>query len=67
VVEDTGQGMTKEVLSHIFVPFYSFSKGGTGLGLVIVKNIVEAHEGTIQVESRIKKGTRVEIRIPRRI
>jgi len=67
LVEDTGQGMTKEVLSHIFVPFYSFSKGGTGLGLVIVKNIVEAHEGTIQVESRIKKGTRVEIRIPRRI
>lgn len=67
VVEDTGQGMTKEVLSHIFVPFYSFSKGGTGLGLVIVKNIVEAHEGTIQVASRIKKGTRVEIRIPRRI
>lgn len=67
IVEDTGQGMTKEMLSHLFVPFYSFSKGGTGLGLVIVKNIIEAHEGTIQVQSRIKRGTRVEIRIPRRI
>ncbi|GAB4222368.1 MAG: hypothetical protein Kow009_14150 [Spirochaetales bacterium] len=67
IVEDSGHGMSKEVLSHIFVPFYSFSKGGTGLGLVIVKNIVEAHEGTIQVESQIKQGTRVEIRLPRRI
>ncbi|MFQ3619566.1 MAG: HAMP domain-containing sensor histidine kinase [Spirochaetales bacterium] len=67
LVEDTGAGMPKEVLANIFVPFYSFSKGGTGLGLVIVKNIVEAHEGTIHVESKIKKGTKVEIRLPRRI
>ncbi|HOV38512.1 MAG TPA: HAMP domain-containing sensor histidine kinase [Spirochaetales bacterium] len=67
LVEDTGQGMTKEVLANIFTPFYSFTKGGTGLGLVIAKNIVEAHEGTIHVESRLKKGTRVEIILPRRI
>ncbi|MBP7494310.1 MAG: cyclic nucleotide-binding domain-containing protein [Spirochaetales bacterium] len=67
IVEDTGQGMTKEVLANIFTPFYSFTKGGTGLGLVIAKNIVEAHEGTIHVESRLKKGTRVEIILPRRI
>ncbi len=64
-VEDTGEGMEPEVLEHIFEPFYSSSKsGGTGLGMVIVKSIVEAHDGAIDIASTPGEGTRVRIAIP---
>ncbi len=65
---DTGEGMGPEVLAHIFEPFYSSSKaGGTGLGMLIVKNVVEAHGGTVSVESEPGRGTRVRLSIPRRL
>lgn len=68
VLEDTGEGMSPEVLAHIFEPFYSSSKaGGTGLGMLIVKNVVEAHGGTVEVESEPGKGTRVRLSIPKRL
>lgn len=64
-VTDDGAGMDKEQLSKIFEPFTSFSRtGGTGLGMVIVKNIVEAHKGSIKVESEVHLGTTVSIIIP---
>jgi signal transduction histidine kinase len=64
-VADTGEGMKKEVLERIFEPFYSSSReAGTGLGMVIVKQIVEAHEGSIVVESEPRKGTTVLITLP---
>ena len=64
-VIDTGVGMPKEVLERIFEPFYSSSReAGTGLGMVIVKQIVEAHDGSIVVESEPKKGTSVLITLP---
>jgi signal transduction histidine kinase len=64
-LEDSGQGMGKEVLAHCFDPFYSMSTaGGTGLGMVIIKNIVDAHHGTVTVESEVGKGTRVRIALP---
>ncbi len=67
-VTDSGEGMTTEVLARIFEPFYSNSgKGGTGLGMLIVKNIVEAHEGEIQVRSESGVGTEVTVSIPARI
>jgi signal transduction histidine kinase len=67
-VMDSGEGMTQEVLDRIFEPFYSNSgKGGTGLGMLIVKNIVEAHEGDIEVRSQPEKGTEVIVSIPARI
>ena len=67
-VTDSGEGMTGEVLARIFEPFYSKSdKGGTGLGMLIVKNIVEAHEGEIVVRSEPGKGTEVIVSIPARI
>ena len=59
--------MTPSVLSKIFEPFYSASKGeGTGLGMVIVKNIVEAHDGTLTVESTPGEGTLFVIELPLR-
>lgn len=58
IIHDNGEGMDRDTLDQIFVPFYSASrKGGSGLGLYIVKNIVEAHGGTIMVESQKGKGS----------
>ena len=64
-VADTGEGMAPEVLSHVFEPFYSAAnRGGTGLGMLIVRNIVEAHGGTIRLESAEDRGTQVFLSFP---
>ena len=66
IVEDTGPGMNEDVLDKIFVPFFTTKDvgHGTGLGLPVVHGIVAAHGGLINVESKIGKGTRFEIRLP---
>ena len=67
-VADSGEGMSPEVLSHLFEPFYSASgRGGTGLGMLIVKNIVEAHGGAVRIGSKKGVGTRVLLRFPLRL
>jgi len=65
-IEDTGEGMSPEVKRQIFLPFFTTKEGdhGTGLGLAVVHGIVTAHRGTIQVDSRVGRGTRFEIRLP---
>lgn len=64
-VADNGEGMSREVTDRIFEPFYSRStRGGTGLGLVIVRNIVEAHGGTLSVTSAEGVGTTFTMRLP---
>jgi signal transduction histidine kinase len=55
---DTGKGMPPEVLSKIFKPFFSTRAGGTGLGLATTRKIVEAHGGTIEVQSEVDRGTK---------
>jgi signal transduction histidine kinase len=65
-VGDNGAGIKPEVLSQIFTPFFSTKKGGTGLGLSICRKAVEAHGGTISVESEAGRGTAFTIRIPPR-
>jgi PAS domain S-box-containing protein len=65
-VADTGHGIPQAALPKIFEPFYTtkeFGKG-TGLGLTVVKGIIEEHQGTITVESEEGKGTRFTIRLP---
>ncbi|BCR03328.1 hybrid sensor histidine kinase/response regulator [Desulfuromonas versatilis] len=68
-VEDQGIGMTPEQLERIFDRFYrvdasTTASGGLGLGMSIVKNIVEAHGGSIQVSSEPGRGTRVSFVLP---
>jgi signal transduction histidine kinase len=67
VVKDTGCGIAKEDLPHIFEPFYTtkMEGEGLGLGLVTVQGIIERHKGTIQVESESGKGTAFTIKLPR--
>jgi signal transduction histidine kinase len=61
---DTGHGIPKEYINRIFDPFFTLKYGGTGLGLTIVHGIVEAHKGTIEVESVQGKGTTFTINLP---
>jgi signal transduction histidine kinase len=70
VVTDTGSGIPAEDLPHVFERFYRVDKsrstqaGGTGLGLSIVREIVQAHGGSIAVESTIGQGTRFTLAFP---
>jgi len=63
-VLDTGRGMTDEELEQAFQPDYRGSGGGTGLGLGIARAIVEAHGGSIAIESSSGQGTRVWFALP---
>ena len=66
-VKDSGEGMSPEVLKHVFEPFYSSSsQGGTGLGMLIVKNIIDAHHGDIEIVSTPGEGTEISIHLPLR-
>ena len=72
-ITDTGKGMTEKELKNLFTKFNrsedikDSSISGTGLGLVIVKNLVEELKGTINVESSTEKGTTVTIIIPQKM
>lgn len=60
-ISDTGEGIAKEQIPSIFDPFFTTKENGSGLGLSIVKSIVENHNGKISVESELGKGTSFEI------
>ena len=60
---DTGKGMPPEA-AKVFRPFFTTKPGGTGLGLPTTKRIVEAHGGTIDVQSEAGRGTKFTIRLP---
>jgi signal transduction histidine kinase len=61
---DTGQGMTSEVLTRVFRPFFSTKPGGSGLGLATTRRIIEAHGGVIQAESEPDHGSKFTIHLP---
>ena len=63
-VGDTGGGIPQEQINRIFEPFYTTKKKGTGLGLMIVQRIVRAHEGRIELESHVGRGTIFRIWLP---
>ncbi len=67
-VTDTGAGISNEQLPHVFDRYWQGSRpteAGVGLGLAIVKGIVDAHHGTIRVESTCGKGTTFAFDLPR--
>ncbi len=61
---DTGQGIAEKDLPKIFEPYFTRSEDGTGIGLVLVKKIVEDHMGTISVKSILGEGTTFSVRFP---
>ena len=65
-IQDTGIGITKENLNKIFNPFFTTKEKGSGLGLSIVKNIIEGHKGKVWIESEEEVGTRVSVTLPRK-
>jgi signal transduction histidine kinase len=64
-VADNGCGIAPEILPNIFRPFYTTKGAGTGLGLPLVKRIVEDHGGRVEVESRPEQGSRFTVFLPR--
>lgn len=63
-IQDTGCGISKEQMDEIFTPFFTSKASGTGLGLPVTKNIIQAHSGTISVKSAVGSGTIFEILLP---
>jgi signal transduction histidine kinase len=71
-IADTGCGIRQENLSKIFDPFFSTKDNGTGLGISIVRNIIEGHKGSVWINSdggdrpgRQDTGTKVFIKLPK--
>lgn len=64
VITDRGSGMDEETKKRVFEPFFSTKARGTGLGLAIVKQIVDRHEGTIEIKSEVGVGTSFTIELP---
>ena len=63
-VEDDGPGIREDVRERIFSPFFTTKPRGSGLGLAIVRRIVDAHDGQIDVTSRVEGGTHVQVTVP---
>lgn len=62
---DTGKGMSEEEREKVFEPFYSGFKDGSGIGMVVVRRIIEDYNGKIEVASKLNKGTEIVITLPR--
>jgi signal transduction histidine kinase len=63
-ITDNGEGIAPETRSKILRPFFTTKPTGTGLGLVIVKKIMDLHGGTIEIDTRPAEGTSVRLVIP---
>jgi len=64
LIEDQGEGIEENLRAKIWDPFFTTKDKGTGLGLGIVKNIIGAHGGAIEIENKPDRGVRVAIRLP---
>jgi PAS domain S-box-containing protein len=64
-IKDNGVGMTPEALGKLYEPFFTTKSRGTGLGLAVVKQIIDNHKGNIRIESKKNHGTAVVISLPK--
>jgi PAS domain S-box-containing protein len=64
LISDTGCGIPQQSLKNLFMPFFSTKKEGTGLGLSICYNIIKSHNGSIDIETQVNKGTTFIIKLP---
>jgi len=64
-IADSGVGIPKEVQGRLFEPFFSTKSGGTGLGLALARQILEAHGGSIACTSTAAEGTTFVLRVKR--
>ena len=63
---DEGQGIAEEINAKIWDPFFTTKEKGTGLGLGIVKNIIQSHNGVVHIENRPNGGVAVTVELPAR-
>ena len=63
-IKDNGKGMDEDDLEKVDELFYTTKKNGTGVGVALCKEIINAHEGTIEYDSKLNKGTKVLIKLP---
>jgi two-component system, NtrC family, nitrogen regulation sensor histidine kinase NtrY len=63
-VKDRGTGMTDTVLQHALIPFYSTKRSGTGIGLALTREIIEAHQGRISISNRSSGGLKISLILP---
>jgi signal transduction histidine kinase len=64
IIQDSGQGIDKEIIPEIFKPFYTTKTRGSGLGLACVERIIRDHQGEISVRSETERGTEFIISLP---
>jgi len=63
-IQDFGTGISADDMSHIFDPYFTTRRKGTGLGLPIAKNIIEGLGGSLTVSSRVGEGTAIRLDLP---
>ncbi len=63
-ISDNAKGMDANTLKHLFDPFFTTKMDGTGLGLAVVKSVIESHQGSIDATSEVGQGSRFEIHLP---
>jgi two-component system sensor histidine kinase HydH len=63
-IEDTGAGMNEDTVARIFDLFYTTKSEGTGLGMAIVRSVIDRHHGELSIDSSPGRGTRVVVRLP---
>jgi signal transduction histidine kinase len=66
IIEDNGHGVEKDNLDKVFDPFFTTKAKGTGLGLSVCKQIINMHDGEIEVKSELGQGTSVAVRLPKK-